>query len=126
MMERIRPAAAPRPLPLARAPIVHKPLPARPAAEVPETPKAPPSPKRAVPEGKTRLFINVGEEQRMGKDDIVQLIQEQIDLPAGTIGEVDVRDRHAFVDVASPQATAIVQKVNRFRLGGRRLKVKVA
>jgi hypothetical protein len=62
----------------------------------------------------------------MGKDEIVQLIQEQIDLPAGTIGEVDVRERHAFVDVKSEQATGIVQKVNRSRLNGRRLKVKVA
>ena len=41
-------------------------------------------------------------------------------------GEVDLRERHSFVDVAAEHANAIVSKLKRSQLGNQRLKVKLA
>ena len=45
-------------------------------------------------------------------------------LPAKTVGTVDIRERHLFVDVTSDSANAIVSKLNRAHLKGRKIKVK--
>src|SRR5258706_4079762 len=55
-----------------RAPIVHKPLPPR-AAE-------PVKPKRAVPENHTRLFLSMGEQSGISRDEIAQLIKSQANV----------------------------------------------
>jgi hypothetical protein len=39
---------------------------------------------------------------------------------------VDIRERHLFADVAAEHAHAIIAKLNRTRIKGRKLKVKVA
>jgi ATP-dependent RNA helicase DeaD len=70
--------------------------------------------------------MSVGEENGMGREEIIRTIQGQTGLPASAIGEVDVRSRHTFVDVASEHANAIVGKLKRAQLGDQRLKVKLA
>ena len=58
--------------------------------------------------------------------DVVGAILGETGLPAKTVGRVDVRERHLFVDVASENAAAIISKLNRTTIKGRKLKVKVA
>jgi ferric-dicitrate binding protein FerR (iron transport regulator) len=43
-----------------------------------------------------------------------------------TFGAVDIRERHLFVDVASEHSNGIISKLNRTRIKGQKLKVKVA
>jgi ATP-dependent RNA helicase DeaD len=71
-----------------------------------EAPKA----SRRTPKGQTRLHMSVGEENGVSREDIIRTIQGQTGLPASAIGEVDLRGRHSFVDVASEHANAIVVK----------------
>jgi ATP-dependent RNA helicase DeaD len=87
-----------------------------------EAPKA----SRRTPKGQTRLHMSVGEENGVSREDIIRTIQGQTGLPASAIGEVDLRGRHSFVDVASEHANAIVGKLKRSQLGNQRLKVKLA
>ncbi|MGZ4971842.1 MAG: DbpA RNA binding domain-containing protein [Limisphaerales bacterium] len=47
-------------------------------------------------------------------------------LPGTTVGTVDLRERHVFVDVAKEHANAIISKLNRTQIKGHKLKVKVA
>jgi hypothetical protein len=54
------------------------------------------------------------------------LIATVAGVPAAVIKDVDIRDRHTFVDVPTEHAETIVDKLNRYRLLDRRLKVKVA
>jgi hypothetical protein len=54
------------------------------------------------------------------------LIAKETGLPPAVVGEADVRERHAFVDVAAEHAGVIVGKLNRYKLEDRRLKVKMA
>jgi ATP-dependent RNA helicase DeaD len=70
--------------------------------------------------------MSVGEADGIGSGEIVRMIQGQTGLPSSAIGEVDVRQRHSFVDVAAEHANAIVAKLKRAQLGNQRLKVKLA
>ena len=58
--------------------------------------------------------------------DIVGAILGETGLPSGTVGVIDIRDRHLFADVASEHANAIIAKLNRTQIKGQRVKVKIA
>ena len=114
-----------------RAPKVH---PARPpegqasAAARRVAPKPAPEPKvsRRTPPDHVRLHVNVGEEMQVGPGDIVGAIMGETGLPPKTVGTIDMRERHSFVDVSAEHANAIIAKLNRARLKGNKLKVKMA
>jgi ATP-dependent RNA helicase DeaD len=89
-------------------------------------PAAPPKPSRRTPAEQTRLHLNVGAETGIGPEDVVGTILGETGLPAKVVGAVDLRERHLFVDVASEHVHAIVAKLNRTQIKGRRLKAKVA
>jgi ATP-dependent RNA helicase DeaD len=75
---------------------------------------------------RTRLHINMGAEMGVTAGDIALAISGETGLPATVVGVVDIRDRHLFVEVASEHAKAIIAKLNRTQIKGRKLKVKVA
>jgi hypothetical protein len=56
----------------------------------------------------------------------VESILGETGLSRQTVGEVDVRERHLFVKVASEHAHGIIAKLNRAQIKGRKTKVKVA
>ena len=58
--------------------------------------------------------------------DISNCILGETGLPANVVGSVDLRERHAFVRVAEAHVPAILSRLNRAQLGGRRLKAKIA
>jgi ATP-dependent RNA helicase DeaD len=117
---------------------VEKRVPAKPAheqtaphqTEIPERPEPgaqhPPKASRRTPDGQTRLFMNVGAEMGVSEADVVGVILGETGLPRKTVGTVDVRERHLFVDVASEHANSIIAKLNRAQIKGRKAKVKVA
>ena len=76
--------------------------------------------------GQTRLFINVGEENGVSEADVCPAIMGATGLPRETIGAMDIRERHLFVQVKSDNASGIVAKLNRSQIKGRSVKVKVA
>lgn len=86
----------------------------------------PPKASRRTPEGQTRLFLNVGAEMGIVESDIVGTILGETGLPQKSVGAVDLRERHLFVDVASEHANSIVAKLNRAHIKGRKAKVKLA
>jgi hypothetical protein len=88
--------------------------------------KQPPAPRRPLAEGHTRLFVSAGEHNQLTADQVTELIQNVAQVPAKAVAEVDIRDRHTFVDVPSEHAPKVVDKLNRYRFQDRRLKVKVA
>jgi ATP-dependent RNA helicase DeaD len=94
----------------------------RPEPWLERTPKA----SRRTPGDHTRLFINVGAEMGVAAGDVVGAILGETGLPSKTVGVVDIRERHLFVDVAAEHANAVISKMNRAQIKGRRLKVKVA
>lgn len=81
---------------------------------------------RKTPDHQTRLYINVGSEMGVSAGDVVGAILGETGLPGGTVGVIDIRERHLFADVAAEHARSIISKMNRAQIKGRRLKVKVA
>jgi ATP-dependent RNA helicase DeaD len=107
-------------------PHTDRPVPKIPERRMPPRQMDAPKASRKTPKGQTRLHMSVGAENGVGRDEIIRTIQGQTGLPASAIGEVDLRERHSFVDVASEHAHAIVSKLKRSQLGNQRLKVKLA
>lgn len=96
-----------------------------PRAGGPEFPPRRPASRR-TPEQMTRLWMSVGEAHGIAPGDVVGCILGETGLPAGTVGVVDIRERHTFVDVAADAASGIISKLNRTAIRGQRLKVKLA
>ncbi len=89
-------------------------------------PTARPVPSRRTPAEMTRLWMSVGEQHGVAPGDVVGCILGETGLPSGTVGVVDIRERHTFVDVAAEAASGIIAKLNRTAIRGQRLKVKLA
>jgi ATP-dependent RNA helicase DeaD len=81
---------------------------------------------RRTPTDQTRLFMNLGAEMGVAKEDLVEAVLGTTGLPQEVIGTVDVRERHLFFDVASEHSNRIISKLNRAQIKGRRAKVKLA
>ena len=82
--------------------------------------------ERKTPDDQTRLHINVGEAMGVAPIDIVNAIAGETGLPGNVVGKVDIRERHAFVDVAAEHANAILAKLNRAQIKGNKVKIKAA
>ena len=100
----------------------------RPEREMPPVPKpAAVKASRPGPEADmTRLWLGIGTENQVGSDEIKGCILGETGLPPESVGVIDVRERHAFVDVSAGHAAGILAKLNRTSLGGRKLKAKTA
>jgi ATP-dependent RNA helicase DeaD len=94
----------------------------KPAAAAPAKPKE----SRGTPAGQTRLWMSLGAEQGLAPIDVVNSVAGETGLPGKVVGKVDVRERHAFVDVASEHANSIIAKLNRSEIKGQKVKVKLA
>jgi ATP-dependent RNA helicase DeaD len=70
--------------------------------------------------------MNIGSEMGIAPGDVVGAILGETGLPSKTVGVVDIRERHLFVDVASDEVNGIIAKLNRTKIKGNRLKAKVA
>jgi len=94
------------------------------AKPAPAAPK--PKASRATPTGQIRLWMNLGETQDIKPIDVVNAIAGETGLPGKTVGMVDVREKHLFVDVADEHANSIIAKLNRAQIKGHKVKVKLA
>jgi len=74
----------------------------------------------------TRVWLSVGQENGISPGDIKGCILGETGIATEAVGFIDLREKHSFVDVASDQVTAVIPKLNRAHLGGRKLKAKVA
>lgn len=73
----------------------------------------------------TRLYLNVGEMDRVRPADLVGAITNEAGISKSEIGRVDVRERHSTVEVATAVANSVVSKMNGISIRGRRAHVKV-
>lgn len=85
-----------------------------------------PKPSRALAENHTRVYISVGTETGVTSEELKEVITSKTTVPAEAINAIDLRDRHAFIDVATEHAPSLIEKLNRTRFKGWRLKVKTA
>jgi ATP-dependent RNA helicase DeaD len=73
----------------------------------------------------TRLYVNVGEMDKVRPGDLVGAITNEAGISRGELGRVEVRERHSTVEVATGVADAVVSKLTGVSIKGRRALVKV-
>ena len=109
-------AAAPTPAP---APAPRRELPprsaARPVAPEPERPKV-----------TTTLWVSLGQQDKVTPDDLITCIQGHTGLPTSTVGEIEIHEKHSFVNVVGEHARGIVSKLNQGSFQGKRLRARLA
>jgi hypothetical protein len=86
--------------------------------------KSPPPPAGTV--GTTRLWIGAGEEHGATAESLRTFILGTTGEPEASLGPIDLRARHAFVDVPGDRAASFVSRLKRSEFAGKRLKAKVA
>jgi ATP-dependent RNA helicase DeaD len=122
----VKPAAAPPAEKLSGVPKAPPPFYAKVARPETAAQKKRAKAERKTPDDQTRLHINVGEAMGVVPIDIVNSIAGETGLPGNVVGKVDIRERHAFVDVSAEHANAILAKLNRAQIKGNKVKIKVA
>ena len=70
--------------------------------------------------------MNLGEEMGVLPGDVVGAIAGETGLPAKIVGTIDIRERHLFVEVATEHIHGVMAKLNRTRIKGQKVKMKVA
>ena len=94
--------------------------------EVEEGPREPQPVRTGKEAGMTTLFFNAGRKHLVTTAEIVGKITGVTRLPAGVVGAIDIHQRHALVDVASPHAELVVKKLTGIRVRGHALKPSLA
>jgi len=130
-----RPAPTTPPAPAGKA----SPPPAKPVSAPPSAATTPSQGGKAVPpvvsesrpaaskgDVRTRLHMNLGANAGLGQAEVVNAIMGETGLPAKIVGRVDVRDKHLFVEVTAEHANAVIARLNRAGISGRKVKVKLA
>jgi len=85
-----------------------------------------PPKKSRLPAGDfTRLHMNLGEKMGVVPIDIVNAIAGETGLPGKVVGNVDIRERHLFVDVATEHVETVVAKLAGIRVKNQSLKPAV-
>ena len=70
--------------------------------------------------------MNIGEKMGITAEELAAAILDSTGLPKSVLGGIEIRDRHLFVQVASEHAELVISKLNRTRVHGNRVKVKIA
>ena len=144
------PTPAPAPSPAAAAAYVPPSRPAaapsveRPAAPIPRRTEATapaPGPRRELPPRSaprpvdpeperpkvtTTIWVSLGQQDKVTPDDLITCIQGHTGLPASTVGEIEIHEKHSFVNVVGEQARGIVSKLNQGSFQGKRLRARLA
>jgi ATP-dependent RNA helicase DeaD len=93
---------------------------AAPAAPAPSTPRRGGRTERRVPESEmTRLFLRVGKKHGVRPADVVGAIANEAGLSGDSIGDIDLYDTFAFVEVPTANASAVEAALNKTQIRGR-------
>jgi ATP-dependent RNA helicase DeaD len=68
--------------------------------------------------GYTTIFFNVGRKQMVTPADLVGKIAGATRLPANIVGAIDIKQRHALVDISDDAVDVVLQKLAGIRMKG--------
>lgn len=73
----------------------------------------------------TRVFINVGEMDNARPGDLVGAIINEGGVQRDQVGRIELRDKHAVVEVASDAAEQVIERLSGTSIRGRRVQARV-
>ena len=92
----------------------------------PRSAPRPPEPEPDRPKVTTTLWVSLGQQDKVTPDDLITCIQGHTGLPTSTVGEIEIHEKHSFVNVAGEHARGIVSKLNQGSFQGKRLRARLA
>src|SRR5699024_6870614 len=73
-----------------------------------------------------KMHFNVGKKNNVYPGDLVGAIANESDIPGNTIGNIDIYPYHSFVDIQGRYVEKVIKFMNRNRVKGKKVQVKVA
>ncbi len=73
----------------------------------------------------TRLFINLGKNQKVSKSDILGAIAGETGISGSKIGAIDIYDQHSFVDVPAGEAQHVISIMNKSSIKGKKVNLSL-
>jgi len=83
------------------------------------------APKSLAAPRMARLFINAGQTDGIGAGDLVGAIANVAGLTGADVGRIELRDRHALVEVPETVAAAVAQKLTGVTVKGRQIVARI-
>ena len=77
-------------------------------------------------ENMTRLFLNVGRNQKIQAKDILGAIAGETGINSKYIGTIDIYDKYTFVDVDQNKAKMVIEKMKSRKIRGNKLNIERA
>ncbi len=73
----------------------------------------------------SRLFVNAGKADGMTPRDLVGSIANESGISSEQIGKIELRDTHSIVEISTPVAEQVANKMNGITVRGKRLTMRV-
>ncbi|MGD1840355.1 MAG: DEAD/DEAH box helicase [Thermonemataceae bacterium] len=74
----------------------------------------------------TRLFFNVGRDQRVSPGDILGAILGETGLRSHQVGDIDIYDKYTFVDIDPKEAAKVIKVMKKNKVKGNAVNVELA
>ncbi len=81
---------------------------------------------REAEEGMTRLFINLGTEDRIKPGTLVEMIAKNTRVQSKSVGAIEIHDQFSFVEVPQEHAAEVIAKLHHIHYKGMTLYVEKA
>jgi hypothetical protein len=79
------------------------------------------SQQQAAPQGRTKIFVNIGKKDKAGPKDLVGALIREVGLEKDAIGKIDVRETFSVVEVAASEADRVVRGLSTVSIRNRRV-----
>ena len=91
------------------------------------TTKTESAPSRSSSEksSKSRLRISIGKDAGVTADQVRQAVLGETGVPEGTLGKVELQAKHTTIEIAAEKANAVMSKMKRANIAGKRVKAKL-
>lgn len=73
-----------------------------------------------------KMHFNVGKKNNVYPGDLVGAIAGESNIPGNVIGNIDIFPHHSFVDIPGKHVKQVLEVMNRNRVKGKKIRVKVA
>ncbi|MEO6694541.1 MAG: DEAD/DEAH box helicase [Ignavibacteria bacterium] len=77
-------------------------------------------------EDMSRLFINIGKNQKVKPNDIVGAIAGETGIPGKVIGEIAIFDKFSFVEIPNQYAEKVIKIMNKNQIKGNKIAIQLA
>ena len=74
----------------------------------------------------TRLFVNVGRQQGLGTQELLQLLQDEAGVDRSQVDNVQVKSSFSFLNVPSGDAERVLETLTGKQFNGREVRVERA